>query len=335
MEIDLIGRIITTERVINLTKKHFARYGRPSELRTDGDPRYRAKGFHDFCKEWNVNHVISSPHHHESNGKAEASVKAAKRLVKKCDLLGEDREAALLEWRSTRQKDRKYSPAEIFFNRTINSFLPTRGFEPKHVEGIKESIEARRENQKKLYDRGAQDRRTLIQGEQIRVKLDPSDKIWQPAMILQKIRDRTYELQTKSGRTYIRNAKFIQTLKKSPSRAQSHKDIIEASTLIIPKEPTRNTTTQLRWSSPRKSNRFKPYSTAPKEKPQPHQSSTEIVSTRNDDKLETSKPSQPEDRSDKVVQTRSGRVVKKRTRYEEDSFIHESQRHRVQAVKKV
>ena len=53
------------------TIKHFNRYfgekGAPVRLRTDGGPQFTSKEFQDFLQRWNVRHVITSPHHPQSN----------------------------------------------------------------------------------------------------------------------------------------------------------------------------------------------------------------------------------------------------------------------------
>ena len=37
-----------------------------------------------FAREWDFEHVTSSPHHQNANGKTEAAVKMAKRTMRKC-----------------------------------------------------------------------------------------------------------------------------------------------------------------------------------------------------------------------------------------------------------
>ena len=61
----------------------FASYGVPEKLLTDGGPPFNGSAFTQFCQEFGVVHVRSSPQHHESNGHAEARVKEAKTLLRK------------------------------------------------------------------------------------------------------------------------------------------------------------------------------------------------------------------------------------------------------------
>ncbi|XP_064079558.1 uncharacterized protein K02A2.6-like [Macrobrachium nipponense] len=88
---------------------HFCRYfrevGVPLRLRTDGGPQFTSKEFADFTERWGVHHITSSPHYPQSNGHAEAAVKAVKHLIFKTAPTGnidcEDFDRGLLELRNT------------------------------------------------------------------------------------------------------------------------------------------------------------------------------------------------------------------------------------------
>ena len=57
--------------------------GVPTRLTTDGRPQLRSSAFASFCSEWNICHDPSSPYNPQSNGAAEAAVKAMKHLLMK------------------------------------------------------------------------------------------------------------------------------------------------------------------------------------------------------------------------------------------------------------
>ena len=65
--------------VIHKLKAHFARNGSPNYVVSDGGPQYVSEEFKRFARELDFEHVTSSPHHHNANGKAEAAVKMAKK----------------------------------------------------------------------------------------------------------------------------------------------------------------------------------------------------------------------------------------------------------------
>ena len=87
--------------VIRKLKAHFARNGSPNYVISDGGPQYVSEEFKRFAREWDFEHVTSSPHHQNANGKAEAAVKMAKRTMRKCKEGNGDIYKAFLELRNT------------------------------------------------------------------------------------------------------------------------------------------------------------------------------------------------------------------------------------------
>ena len=66
---------VTSRSVIKEMKEVFARYGIPDILVTDNGPQFSSAEFSAFAKTWMFSHKTSSPHHPQSNGKAENAVK--------------------------------------------------------------------------------------------------------------------------------------------------------------------------------------------------------------------------------------------------------------------
>ena len=90
----------TTQAVIAALRPHT--HGVPSKLMSDSGPQYRSQEFAKFAREWGCEHVTSSPHYPQSNGKAENAVKTAKMLLRKAKLDGSDPLKAILEWHQPR-----------------------------------------------------------------------------------------------------------------------------------------------------------------------------------------------------------------------------------------
>ena len=71
-------------------------------FRSDGGPQFASRQFNQFLKRWGVSGAPSTPHYHQSNGHAEAAVKAMKKLIAtttvKGDLDDENFQRGLLEY---------------------------------------------------------------------------------------------------------------------------------------------------------------------------------------------------------------------------------------------
>ena len=88
---------------------------------TDSGPQFLSREFWNFTTEWAIQHVMSSPEHQISNGKADAAVKITKTIMCKALRDGIDQYAALLELRNTPRQDTGISPAEMMFGRNTRS----------------------------------------------------------------------------------------------------------------------------------------------------------------------------------------------------------------------
>ncbi|XP_055527584.1 uncharacterized protein K02A2.6-like [Wyeomyia smithii] len=84
------------ESVIAAYKEIFVRHGKPQIILTDNGTNLVCRKMEEFAIEWDFQYTTSSPHHQQSDGKAEAAVKIAKRLLKKSGESGIDFWYALL-----------------------------------------------------------------------------------------------------------------------------------------------------------------------------------------------------------------------------------------------
>ncbi|XP_037073734.1 uncharacterized protein LOC119094929 [Pollicipes pollicipes] len=105
----------------------FAATGVPAYIRTDVGPQFSARLTREFFRRWGVDHQQSTPHYPQSNGHAEAAVKAVKRLVQKTtaggDLNTDDFTAGLQELRNTPRTDGR-SPEQILYGHPLRSAVP-------------------------------------------------------------------------------------------------------------------------------------------------------------------------------------------------------------------
>jgi hypothetical protein len=96
-------------------------------FRSDNGPQFDAGIFRDAMERWVVARGNSTPHYSQSNGHAEAAVKAVKELVEKIspsgDLDTEEFQQGLLEFRNT-PRENGLSPAQMLFGHQLRSIIP-------------------------------------------------------------------------------------------------------------------------------------------------------------------------------------------------------------------
>ena len=137
------GNDTTAASTIQHIRQYFVDKGVPVRLRTDGGPQFTSKEFQDFLKRWNVNHIVSSPHHPQSNGHAEAAVKAIKHLILKVAPNGnircEDFDRGLLELRNMPNKTGR-SPAQVLYGHPLRTCVPAHpaSFQPEWQPDMEE-----------------------------------------------------------------------------------------------------------------------------------------------------------------------------------------------------
>ena len=99
--------------VISMLKSQFATHGIPQILRSDCGTQFMSREFQQFCQQWNITHLPSSPYFQSSNGEAERAVKTVKSLWRK----GNDKYLALLDHRTTPLPGINLSPAQLLMSR--------------------------------------------------------------------------------------------------------------------------------------------------------------------------------------------------------------------------
>ena len=115
----------TVSTIIKKLKCHFARQGIPDIVISDNGPQFACKKFSNFASEWRFEHRPGSPGHQQTNGKAEAAVKEAKRLLQKAKDTKSDLYLAVLAHRNTPTESMGTSPAQRLLGQRCKTQLPT------------------------------------------------------------------------------------------------------------------------------------------------------------------------------------------------------------------
>ncbi|XP_061714580.1 uncharacterized protein K02A2.6-like [Cydia pomonella] len=114
---------ISSNIVITNVKEIFARHGIPETFITDNGTQFSSREFKVFTKNWDFNHVTSSPNYAQANGKSERAVQTVKSMLKKSILSDGDFYLALLNYRNT-PRDGLSSPAQLLMSRRLRCKLP-------------------------------------------------------------------------------------------------------------------------------------------------------------------------------------------------------------------
>ena len=96
-EVDTLPNM-TSETVIERSKALFSRYGVPEAVISDNGGQFASEQFTNFARDWEFEHITTSPYHSQSNGKVESAVKIAKKIIKKAKRSGQDVWKAIQDW---------------------------------------------------------------------------------------------------------------------------------------------------------------------------------------------------------------------------------------------
>ncbi|KAK7933832.1 hypothetical protein WMY93_004728 [Mugilogobius chulae] len=222
---------LTAETTVYKCKMQFARYGQPDRVITDCGSQFDNETFRKFAREWGFEHVMSSPRHPKSNGKAESAVKIVKNLSKRAASAGTDPWLAILQWRNTPTDDMHCSPAQRLMARRLKTSLPVSDtlLQPCVVNDVAEKIKARHQRAKLWYDRSAKDLPELRVGQSIRMQPLPGDRTgkWRRGLCLQQVGPRSYLVDV-DGTMYRRNRVDLRPAEQTASeRSQTNQAVVQ------------------------------------------------------------------------------------------------------------
>ena len=181
---------LNSNALIKAIKPVFATHGAPATLITDNGTNFISSEFRRFLKSWDVNHITSNPHHHQSNERAEAAVKLMKGIIKKTTKEGTDMWKAILEWRNATIPGMRSSPAQRLLSRRTRSMLSCKATEytPQVQMDVQQALIKKRQTTKSYYDQHAKQLPDLVIGQPIRVKRHPQtpNSDWTPGIVTRK-----------------------------------------------------------------------------------------------------------------------------------------------------
>ena len=220
--IDRWHRDPTSRDLIRVIARNFVDLGVPVRLRSDGGPQFASREFAEFTVKWGVEIVHSTPYYPQSNGRAEAAVKAMKGLILKAAPSGQlDDEAfqhGLLEWRNTPGSDGR-SPAQLVFGRPMRTLVPAHrsAFAAEWQESMEEcdrKVALERESVRARYDSHARPLPQLDIGADVSIQ-HPATKEWDRVGVVVSVgKNRDYRIKLPSGSVLWRNRRFLRPYRK-------------------------------------------------------------------------------------------------------------------------
>ena len=75
-------------------------FGLPKKIVSDAGTNFVLDQFQQFCRQLNIEHVITSSFHHQSNSQVEACIKFEKHFIRNCFYINNDINITLLLIRS-------------------------------------------------------------------------------------------------------------------------------------------------------------------------------------------------------------------------------------------
>eukprot|EP00731_Ephydatia_muelleri_P018174 Em0011g214a len=248
--------------------------------------------FQAFAKSWDFQHTVSSPYHSQSNGKAEAAVKIAKRIFKRSS----DPYLALLEWRNTPTVGLGASPCQRLFSRRTRGAVPTSSAKLKQEPQVKMwEKKTGRQRQIQAQQSGKGHRLPPLQyGEPVLVQdLRASKTKWLRGRCVDQLTERSYTVDV-DGQLVHRNRQFIKPSSHVPEHPVGE-DLVDDLRETGPEHPRDSELRQQAPSSPQ----------GVQASSQQAPSSPPIIQASN----------QPVDTTRQPRTTRSGRVIREPERF--------------------
>ena len=203
-------------------RRYFARWGAPEQVSMDGGTNLVSDEMTTFFRRWGVTVRISSAHYPQSNGRAEAAVKTAKRILRENTggggSLDSDKTAfAILQYLNTPLRGIDKSPAQLATGRQLRDGVPTARQHYKIDRHWRQTLRKRElqmaETQETLNAADTVRRLPPLQiGNRVRVQ-DQASKRWDRAGIVTEThphRQYTVKLDG-SGRLSLRNRRHLKS----------------------------------------------------------------------------------------------------------------------------
>ena len=154
--------------------------------------------------------MVTSPYSSNLNGPVEVAVESAKKLLLKTAKDGDDFPLELLAIRNAPSQSIGSSPTQRLMNRRTRTLLPTNStlLEPRSLSTNqeREKLKDVQKRQARYYNAHAKYSSTLHERDTVKLKaFQRGQKEWKKGMVVERLDERSYEIETTDGSTNMRN----------------------------------------------------------------------------------------------------------------------------------
>ena len=186
---------MTAWAVTEMLKSISAEYGLLTCIISDNGPHYTLEYFATEMHKLRIQHITTSPHHHQSNGLGEMYVKITKHILQKAKDTNEDPHLAMMVYQTIPLGPDQSSPREILHGCKAQSDLPLANAELNAKGLMQTAVESTKIN------------RTLIEPVERRstshVQNPPRKKTWRQHCIqMQKVSFETIHSTISTSQTF-------------------------------------------------------------------------------------------------------------------------------------
>ena len=201
-------------------RRYFTRWGAPEQISMDGGTNLVSDEMTTFFRKWGASVRLASAQYPQSNGRAEAAVKTAKRIIRENTGVGGSLDSdktsfAILQYLNTPLREVDKSPAQLATGRQLRDSVPTARQHYKVDRHWRQTLRHRElqmaKGQEDLSDGDTTRRLTPLQaGARVRVQ-NTTSRRWDRTGIVTEIRPyRQYTVKLDgSGRLSLRNRRHL------------------------------------------------------------------------------------------------------------------------------
>ena len=208
----------TAEKVVEILKQIFARFGLPTSITTDNGPQFVSETFHQYLTEMGIAHRQITPLYPAANGEVERQNRSILKRLRIAQAEGrswkEELQTYLIMYRSTAHSVTGVSPAEKLLGRRMRTKLPDLCEYRESDYEIRDRDSERKQRGKEYTDRkrGAVESE-LKAGDRVLVKQNRENKLTtnfnpKPMVVVEKNKN-SVVVKSNEGVNYRRNVTHL------------------------------------------------------------------------------------------------------------------------------